>query len=108
MLDYAWLVLVFPLVGVIVNAFFGRRLGKRGAGYLASAMVGLSFVCAVWMFAELLGRPETDRVIVRPLFDWITVGDFNVQAKLLLDPLSAVMATVVSGVSFLIHIYSIG
>ena len=106
MLDYAWLVLVFPLVGVIVNAFLGRRLGNRGAGYLASAMVGLSFVGAVWMFVQLLG--QADRVNVRNLFDWITVGDFNVQVKLLIDPLSSVMAMVVSGVSFLIHIYSIG
>ncbi|MGB9592589.1 MAG: NADH-quinone oxidoreductase subunit L [Anaerolineae bacterium] len=106
MLNYAWLVLLFPLVGVIINAFFGRYLGKRGAGILASAMVGLSFIGAVWMFVELLGLK--DRVVTRPLFDWISVGDFNVQVKLLIDPLSSVMAVVVSGVSFLIHIYSIG
>ena len=106
MLNYPWLVLLFPLVGVIINAFVGRRLGKRGAGILASVMVGLSFVGAVWMFVELL-RLE-DRVVTRTLFDWISVGDFNVQAKLLIDPLSSVMAVVVSGVSFLIHIYSIG
>ncbi len=106
MLNYPWLVLLFPLVGVIINAFVGRYLGKRGAGILASAMVGLSFVGAVWMFVELLGLE--DRVVTRPLFDWISVGDFNVQVKLLIDPLSSVMAVVVSGVSFLIHIYSIG
>ncbi|MBC7260242.1 MAG: NADH-quinone oxidoreductase subunit L [Chloroflexi bacterium] len=106
MLNYPWLVLLFPLVGVIINAFVGRHLGKRGAGILASAMVGLSFVGAAWMFVELLGLE--DRVVTRPLFDWISVGDFNVQVKLLIDPLSSVMAVVVSGVSFLIHIYSIG
>ncbi len=108
MLDYAWLVLLFPLVGVIINALFGRRLGKRGAGYLASAMVGLSFAGAVVLFVALLGREEVNRQVIRPLFDWITVGDFRIQVRLLLDPLSAVMAMVVSGVSFVIHIYSIG
>ncbi len=108
MLDYAWLVLLFPLVGVILNALFGRRLGKRGAGVLASAIVGLSFVGSVLLLVALLGREETDRYVIRRLFDWISVGDFHVQVSLLVDPLSTLMATVVSGVSFVIHIYSIG
>jgi len=57
MLSYAWLMLLFPALGVLIFTFFGRRLGKRAVSILAPAMVALSFGVAVWMFVTMLGMP---------------------------------------------------
>lgn len=104
MVDFAWLMLVFPLLGMLINAFFGRRIGKRAVSVVACAAVGLAFLVALGV---LFGVAGTDGIEQR-LFAWITAGRFQVDFSLLLDPLSALMAAVVTGVSFLIHIYSIG
>jgi NADH-quinone oxidoreductase subunit L len=104
MIEFAWLILIFPLLGVLINAFFGRRLGKRAVSWVACAAVGLAFVMAVMILIAVAGSEGEERV----LFRWISAGAFQVDFALLLDPLSALMATVVTGVSFLIHIYSIG
>jgi len=107
MLRLIWLVPALPLAGAVINLFFGKRLGKW-AGILGSATVGASFVFALLALAGLLGLAAEERVFVRPLFDWITVGDFKVAADLRVDALSTVMILVVTGVGFLIHAYAIG
>ncbi len=61
MLDYAWLMLLFPALGTLIIALFGTRLGKRVISWLAPGMVLLSFGVAVWMFVTLLGLPAEDR-----------------------------------------------
>jgi NADH-quinone oxidoreductase subunit L len=104
-LDYAWLILVFPLAGVLLNAFFGRRLGKRAVAWIACAAVGLAFLVALGILISVRGHEEGT---TQKLFSWIAAGALRVDFSLLLDPLSALMATVVTGVSFLIHIYSAG
>jgi NADH-quinone oxidoreductase subunit L len=102
-----WLIPVLPLAGAAVNLFLGRRLG-RAAGWFATALPVVSFaVCAVVSVA-LLGRPPDERLIIAHLFDWISVGSFEVGLDLRLDQLSAVMILVVTGVGSLIHLYSIG
>ena len=106
MLDYAWLIPLFPLVGVLVNGLLGRWLGRRVVAALASLAVAASFVAALVMLVELLGLDPESRSHVVPLYRWIVSGDFQVEARLLIDPLSIVMALVVTGVSALIHIYS--
>ena len=109
MLDKAWLILVFPLAGVLINAFWGYRLGRRASGALATAAVALSFGCAVAILASLLGLPAEERsVTVAVVPTWIAAGDLHVQISLLVDPLSTVMMLVVTGVGALIHLYSIG
>ncbi len=105
---YGWWLLFFPLLGVIVNAFFSRRLGKKLVGWVACGAVGLSFVVALSLLWGLTQMPAHLHSISDTLFTWIAVGDFEVQASLLLDPLSVLMATVVTGVGFLIHLYSVG
>jgi NADH-quinone oxidoreductase subunit L len=112
MLDYAWLVLLFPLAGVVINAFLGRWLGRRAVAVIASLAVGAAFVVAVLLFAEMLSLPAEapdgghGRRRVVPLFTWLVSGDFLVEANILLDQLSVLMVLVVTGVSTLIHIYS--
>ncbi len=107
MLDLAWLILLFPILGVLINGFFGGRIGKKWVSRVACAAVGLSFAVAVGVFFTLLlGSEEHGRIV--PLFSWITVGDFQIEAALLVDQLSTLMTLVVTGVGFLIHVYSIG
>ncbi|MGQ9682511.1 MAG: NADH-quinone oxidoreductase subunit L [Anaerolineae bacterium] len=109
MLDKAWLILIFPLMGVLVNAFWGRRLGRRVSGVVATAAVAVSFGCAVAIMAALLGLPAEERSVTVPVIPtWIRAGNLHVQISLLVDPLSTVMMLVVTGVGALIHLYSIG
>ncbi len=107
MLDLVWLVPALPLAGFAANLFFGRRLG-RAAGWLASLLMGASFVVAVLVARDLLGLPTEERVHILHLFDWIEVGSFRVGADLRVDPLSLTMILVVTAVGSLIHVYSIG
>ncbi len=108
MLDYAWLMLAFPALGTLIISLFGTRLGKRVVGVLAPAMVGLSFAVAVWVFVTLLGLPGEERSHEVMLWQWMVAGSFRVDVALLLDQLSVTMALVVTGVGFLIHVYSVG
>src|SRR5450759_978471 len=106
MLNYAWLMLVFPGLGALVIAGFGTRLGHRAISWLAPGMVLLSFGVAVWMFVTMLGLPVEERSHEVVLWSWITTGTFHVDVALLLDKLSITMALVVTGIGFLIHVYS--
>ena len=97
-----------PLAGFLANGFLGRRLSRRAVGGVACASVGLALLAALvsgWQLVQL--SPEA-RAIRETAYPWITAGDFQVGLGLLLDPLSAVMVLVVTGVGFLIHVYSIG
>ncbi len=101
-----WTLPLWPLVGFLLNGFFGRRWGKRTAGLVACASVFLSFAVSLFAFAAVRSA-DTGRLTVT-LFDWIVTGNFHASVSFLLDPLSAVMILVVTGVSFLIHVYSLG
>ena len=102
-----WLIPLLPLVGAGVSLFFGKRLGRH-AGALASATVGASFALSVVVALQLIGRPAEERLFLQHLFDWISVGAFRVGMDLRLDAVSATMILVVTGISSLIHVYSIG
>ena len=112
MLEYAWLIPIFPLIGVLVNATLGRWLGRRAVAVIACLAVGAAFVMAVLVFGAMLGLPVeaeaggSGRERVIPLFSWITAGELRIEANILLDPLSILMTLVVTGVSTVIHIYS--
>jgi NADH-quinone oxidoreductase subunit L len=102
-----WLVPALPLVGAGVNLFWGKRLG-RYAGWLASATVIVAFAVSLALMTQLLGKPAADRLFLQHLFDWISVGRFQVGMDLRLDDLSVTMVLVVTGVGALIHVYAIG
>lgn len=108
MLNYAWLLLLFPLLGVLVNGFLGPRVGKRAVGWAACLAVGLAFAISLALLWSLAGLPPEGRRVEVPLYTWMTVGGLQVPFALLLDPLSLLMATVVTGVSLIIHVYSVG
>jgi NADH-quinone oxidoreductase subunit L len=108
MIDLAWLLPAFPLVGALVLMVFGRRIGEPGAGWLASVMTVASFAVTVGVYFDLLSRPAEERHEVITLFSWIPVGSLTIDAALLIDPLSVTMALFITGIGALIHIYAIG
>ncbi|RPH92485.1 NADH-quinone oxidoreductase subunit L, partial [candidate division KSB1 bacterium] len=108
MLDLVFLIPFFPLLGVVINTFLTRRFSEKIVGGLGSAMIGLSFVFTCGAFFEMLGMAPEARRYELELFSWIAAGKFEAAAAFLIDPLSLVMMLVVTGVSFLIHIYSVG
>lgn len=108
MLEASFLIVVLPLVGFLVLTFGGRRIGDPLAGWIATSAVGLSFVVTLVVFAGLLGRAGDHRSFVQTWFAWLPVGGLQVKFALLVDPLSVTMALFVTGVSTVIHLYSIG
>ncbi len=106
-----WIVLA-PLAGSAAIALFGSRLPRRLIGPLACGAVGVSFVIGVAGFVKLKALygqgGQEDAFLADTLYRWISVGGLTADAAFVLDRLSAVMVLVVSGVSFVIHVYSIG
>jgi NADH-quinone oxidoreductase subunit L len=108
MLDYVGLIPLFPAIGFAINLFFGRRISKGAVGFIACAAIGLSFLVSLLVFSALLKLPAAGRSVEKTIYPWILSGDFQANIGFLADPLSLVMMLVVSGVSFIIHVYSVG
>ncbi len=100
------LLVVFPLIGLVINLFAGRYFGNPWAGILASGAAGLSFVIAVLQAVGLAASGYA--AVTVPVADWIHIGDLNVAWAFQVDTLSATMMLVVTGVGTLIHVYAIG
>ena len=98
------LVLLAPLAGFLVNALFGRLLPRRLVGWIGAGSVGLAFIFSLLILAQALGGHRLDQTY----FTWWQSGDFNVPFNLYVDRLSTLMILVITGVGFLIHVYSIG
>ena len=111
------LIPLFPLVGFLVNGLWyallqsrpgAKKAGSTVTGGLASLAILGSFIVSVKAFFLLQGMPEESRVLEEHLFSWIQVGDLSVPMTLRVDALSTLFTMVISGVGFLIHVYSIG
>lgn len=99
-----WVVL-FPVIGLLINIIIGGRLGEKTVGTIASLASGLTFVVAVLLAYSLSLHPEGETVA---LLDWITIGELNLRWAFRVDTLSVTMMMVVGGVGTLIHIYATG
>ena len=108
LLKLTWLIPLFPLIGSIINGFFGLKIGKKWVGVIACGSVALSFITTLLVFIGYLLLPEHGAVFEQVIFQWMAVGDFQVEFGFQVDPLSLTMMTFVTGVGFLIHLYSIG
>src|SRR5437762_7752450 len=98
------LVLLMPLAGFLVNALLGRLLPRRLVGWVGAGSIGLAFVFAVVILSQVLGGQKLDQ----SYFTWWQSADFNVPFNLYVDALSALMILVITGVGFMIPVYSIG
>ena len=105
--SWAWIVLACPLVGMLVVSLGWRTLPGRSAGWIASAAILGSFVASVGALLTLLDRAPSDRSLTATAFTYASTANFHVGLQTLVDPLSVFMCLVVSGVSFLIHVYSV-
>ena len=99
------LVPLFPLVSFLYIVFVGKGLSKTFIGTLASGSVLLSFVVSVLVFTTQL---HGGNAVIVPVFDWIKAGDLSVSISFLVDPLSSIYLLFITGVGFLIHVYSTG
>jgi NADH-quinone oxidoreductase subunit L len=104
---WAWLVLAFPLAGTIVIALGWRVIPGRLPGWIASGMILGSFVCAIAATLKMQDLAPHARHASSTLFDYANSAGLNIGMSIYVDPLSLFMALVVSGVSFLIHVYSV-
>jgi NADH-quinone oxidoreductase subunit L len=108
MFDYVWLIPLLPAIGFVINGLLGRRLAKKVVSWVACSALGLSFLTSILIFFELIKRPPTERLFEKVIFDWVVSGNFQTVIGYQIDPLSILMALVITGVSFFIHIYSVG
>jgi NADH-quinone oxidoreductase subunit L len=103
-----WLSFAAPLVGCLLITALGDRQPRRVAGLIACGAMLVSFLLAVAAYAELLGHGEEERSATSTLWTWLSAGEFRADMGILFDQLAATMLLIVTGVGFLIHVYSIG
>jgi len=104
---YGWLVIAFPLLGTITIGLGWRKLPGRSAGWIGTAAIFLSFLAALGALIVMQGHGEHHRQMVSSLWSYASTVGVDAQMSILVDPLSVFMILVVSGVSTLIHLYSI-
>jgi NADH-quinone oxidoreductase subunit L len=104
---YGWLVLLFPLLGTLVTAFGYRVLPGRSAGWIATGAIGLAFLAALGALISLQGHAPGDRELTSSLWSYATTVGLDAHVSILVDPLSVYMILIVSGISTLIHLYSV-
>jgi NADH-quinone oxidoreductase subunit L len=105
------LVLLFPLIGSALNGFLGPVLGRRFVNIVGTVSIFAAFITACFVLANVIGAPAGHASITIRLWQWINLGggtNLSVGMDFTLDALSALMLMVITGVGFLIHVYSVG
>ena len=106
MINLVWLVPLFPLLGFLINGLRRNTLSKSIVGFTGCITVLASFIVSLGIFFELNSSGTKSYII--PIFDWISAGSVKVPFSFLVDPLSALMLLIITGIGFLIHLYSTG
>lgn len=106
MINLVWLVPLFPLLGFLINGLGRNTLSKSIVGFMGCVSVLASFVVSLGIFFELNSSATKSHLI--PLFDWISAGSVKIPFSFLIDPLSVLMLLIITGIGFLIHLYSTG
>src|SRR5215217_5004648 len=105
--SWAWLVLALPLAGSMVIACGWRALPGRTAGWIGTGAITLAFICSIGALIQLQGEPSDARELTDSLYSYASAAGLDIQLGILVDPLSVFMCLVVTGVSALIHLYSL-
>jgi NADH-quinone oxidoreductase subunit L len=106
MINLVWLVPVFPLIGFLINGVGRNFWSKTLVSWIGSVAILASFALSLGIFLELNASDVKSFTV--PLFDWIQVGALRIPFSFLVDPLSSIMLLIVTGIGFLIHVYSAG
>lgn len=106
MIQLIWLVPLLPLIGFLIIGSIGKNLSKSIVGTIGSGVILAAFILALGIFFELKGQAE--KSITIDIFSWITAGNLSIPFSFLVDPLSAVFLLIITGIGFLIHVYSTG
>src|ERR1700749_3538733 len=103
--NYIWLIPILPLAGFIINGIGRNSLSKGVIGFLGSFLVLVSFGISLAVFFQV---KSTGAPIDVKLYDWFSIRDFHFDFSFYIDQLSSIMLLIITGVGFLIHLYSIG
>ena len=98
-------ILFLPLIASIISGFFGRYIGDRNSEIVTSLLVSISAILSIYVLYEVIANNFQENIVIAT---WINSGSLNVNWSMNIDPLSAIMLVVVTSVSALVHIYSIG
>ena len=105
----SWLILLFPLLGFIGLSWYGNRISRNLVGLVGCGTIGASFFMTLVTLSNLLFLPPEERAgHVQTLYQWVSAGSFKLDLAILVDPLSVFMFLIVTGVGFVIHVYSVG
>jgi len=106
MIKLIGLIPLFPLIGFLINGFFGKKISKGLSGTIAATSILASFILAVGVFMQVNSGIEKTHVV--NLFSWINSDTLSIPFSFLVDPLSSLFLLIITGIGFLIHVYSIG
>ena len=106
MINLVWLIPLFPLIGFLINGLGRNFWSKTLVSWIGSVAILASFALSLGIFLELNASDVKSFTV--PLFDWIQVGALRIPFSFLVDPLSSIMLLIVTGIGFLIHLYSAG
>jgi len=106
MINLVWLVPLIPFIGFLINGLGRNTLSKNMIGFIGSSVIFISFLISIGIFFELGSDVNKSHEIF--LFDWISAGALKIPLSFLVDPLSSIMLLIITGIGFLIHVYSIG
>jgi len=109
-MDLVWLIPLLPLIGFLINGLGRNVLPKAGVGIVGCGVVLVAFLLGCGVFSSVYAARQAGEAasFTLPVFDWISAGNLHVSLSFLVDPLSAIMLLIVTGIGFLIHVYSLG
>ena len=107
-LNECFIVVLAPLLGSLAAGLFGRVIGRQGAHWATISAVGISFFGSLLIAKQMLWDKSIPALIDMTAYTWASVGTLHFQVGFLLDPLTVLMMVVVSFVSWMVHIYTIG
>jgi NADH-quinone oxidoreductase subunit L len=108
MAESFWLIPLIPALSTLMLLLFGSKISRKWVSIQACLSVFISFVISLVAFIHLLGMPQESARLTKILLPWISSGALSAPLAVSFDPLAAVMCLVVTGVGFLIHVYSVG
>ncbi len=105
---HLWIIPLLPLAGAAINGLLGKRFPKALVNTIALGFTAAAFAMALWVAAQFAGLPADQIPHIERYATWLSVGSFSAEFGIYLDQLSLVMLLIVTGVGFVIHIYSVG